>query len=178
MPRLIAGVAPRLTSPDADPNGSYPTTTFVAVTAFGQIGRGFLIGASVVAVAAIVAAVAGANVVVLVTLILLVVFGTLGTVFTVVQLKMFGSTATLRRIEQAGIPAIGVIENVGGTSGRVNANPIMRLTLTIGVGQAVVRTVVPIQHLTRIIVGSKLPVLVDPDDPYHAIVDWPRIDSL
>ena len=149
------------------------------MTAFGQIGKGFLIGAGVVAAAAaIAAAVGGADVLLLVALILLVVFGTLGTVFTVVQLKMFGSTATVRRIEQAGIPGIGVIENVGGTSGRVNANPIMRITLTIGVGQAVVRTVVPIQHIGRIIVGSKLPVLIDPDDPYRAIVDWSRIDSL
>jgi len=70
---------------------------------------------------------------------------------------------------------VGVIENVGGPSGRVNANPIMRITLTIGVGQAVVRTVVPVQHINRIIVGSSLPVLVDPDDPYRAIVDWPRL---
>lgn len=163
LPRLAAGVT---------------TATFVAVTAFGQIGRGFLIGAGVVAIAAIVAAVAGADVVVLVALTVLLVFGTLGAVFTVVQLKLFGSPATLRRIEHAGVPAIGVIENVGGTSGRVNANPIMRITLTIGVGQAVVRTVVPIQHIAKIIVGSKLPVLVDPDDPYRAIVDWPRIDSL
>jgi len=77
---------------------------------------------------------------VLVALILLLVFGVLGTVFTIVQHKMFGSPTQLRRIEAAGLPAIGVIENVGGTSGRVNANPIMRITLTIGVGQAVVRT--------------------------------------
>jgi hypothetical protein len=147
------------------------------VTAFGQIGKGFLIGAAVAAIGAIVAAVASADVVVLIALILLVVFGTLGTVFTVVQLRFFGSLATLRRIELIGMPEIGVIENVGGASGRVNANPIMRITLTVGVGQAVVRTVVPIQHIGRIIVGSKLPLLVDPDDPYRAIVDWPRIDS-
>lgn len=126
----------------------------------------------------VVAAVAGADVVVLVALILVVVFGALGTVFTVLQHKMFGSLATMRRIDQAGVPGIGVIENVGGTSGRVNANPIMRITLTVGVGQAVVRTVVPIQHISRIIVGSKLPVLIDPDDPYRAVVDWARIDSL
>ena len=84
----------------------------------------------------------------------------------------------MRRIERSGLPAIGVIENVGGISGRVNANPIMRITLTIGVGQAAVRTVVPIHHISRIIVGSKLPVLVDPDDPYRAIIDWPRIGTL
>jgi len=29
-----------------------------------------------------------------------------------------------------------------------------------------------------VIVGSKLPVLVDPDDPFVAIVDWPRIDHI
>ena len=148
------------------------------MTAFGQIGKGFLIGAGGAAVAAVVAALAGADVVALVALTLLAVFGTLGTVFTLVQLKFFGSPATLRRIERSGLPAIGVIENVGGISGRVNANPIMRITLTIGVGQAAVRTVVPIHHISRIIVGSKLPVLVDPDDPYRAIIDWPRIGTL
>jgi len=147
------------------------------MTAFGQIGRGFLIGAGAAAVVAIVAGVSDADVVLLVALILLLVFGVLGTVFTLIQYRMFGSPATLRRIEQAGLPGVGVIENVGGSSGRVNANPIMRITLTIGVGQAVVRSVVPIQHINRVIVGSKLPVLIDPDDPYRAVIDWPRVDA-
>jgi hypothetical protein len=83
----------------------------------------------------------------------------------------------LRRIADAGVPGTGVIETVGQTAGKVGANPIMRLTLVIGVGQTAIRTVVPIQHVNRVIVGSTLPVLIDPDDPYAAVIDWARVDA-
>lgn len=142
---------------------------------FGQIGRVFLVVAGAAVAALVVGLLAGQRVVVLVTAIFVLTFGVLGTVFTIVQIRMFGKPSVLRRIETAGLPAIGLIDNVTSTASRVGANPVMRISMTVGVGHVSVLSAVPAQHFSRVIVGSTLPVLTDPDGSDIAMIDWSRL---
>ena len=142
---------------------------------FGQIGRVFLIVAGLAVVALVVGLLAGQRVVVLVTAIVALTFGVLGTVFTIVQIRMFGKPSVLRRIETGGLPAIGVIDNVTNTASRVGANPVMRISMTVGVGHVSVLSVVPAQHFSQVMVGSTLPLLTDPGGSDTAMIDWSRL---
>jgi hypothetical protein len=142
---------------------------------FGQLGTAFLIAAIGGVVLAVLGLVADVDVLALVGGILAVTFGVLGAVFTIVQHRLFASPAMIDRVTNSGLPTLGTVAAVGGTYGRVNANPIMKLTMAVANHQVVVRTVVPIEHLPDVIVGARLPMLTDPDGSEVAIIDWARV---
>ena len=88
------------------------------------------------------------------------------------QARLFGDPADLARLLTEGMPAQATLNQVQGTSGRVGANPIMKLDLTVNLTSVILRTVVPVQHVHRLQPGTPLPVKVDPNDATRCAVDW------
>lgn len=145
--------------------------------AFGKLGRSLLL-AGIVALVIAGAAVAGSvDVLVLVAGIVAVTFLALGVIFTIVQRRLFGDPAALARLEVEGMPATATLNEVQGTSGRVGADPIMKLDLTVNLQSVVLRSVVPVQHVSRLQPGASLPVKVDPGDASLCIVDWAQLGA-
>lgn len=144
---------------------------------FGRLGRAFLYAAAVSGLAALAALllIPGRNPVVPVLATVTLVGFALGAVFTVIQRVMFGSPAALQRVAASGMPAQAVITSVDGSSGQINADPIMRLRLSIN-GQDVRGHVrVPIQRIAIMRAGAALPVRVDPSDPTVFVVNWDQL---
>lgn len=145
---------------------------------FGRLGRAFLYAAAGSGLALLVALLVtqpGRNPLVLVLAILTIVGFALGTVFTVIQRLMFGSPAALQRVATSGMPAQAMITSVDGSSGQINADPIMRLRLSIN-GQDVRGHVrVPIQRIATMRTGAALPVRVDPSNPKVFVVNWEQL---
>ena len=142
------------------------------MTAFGKVGRGFILAAlgSVLIVGLGVAV--DVSVLRLLGAILGSTFLLLGITFLVVQARLFGNPADIARLLDAGIPVQSSLNQVQGTSGRVGANPIMKLDLTVNLVSIVLRTVVPVQHVHRLQPGATIPVKVDPDDATKVAIDW------
>ena len=145
------------------------------MTVFGRLGRLFL----VVGVAGVILGVVGVVTEVLgLTIAGFVVGGTflvLGLVFTMVQRSAFGDPAALEQVLSSGVPTVGEVRGISPMTGRINADPLMRLSIAIGGREVTVRTRVPIMHLTQIAVGARLPVLVHPNHPDVAIIDWAKL---
>lgn len=149
-------------------------------TAFGRLGRAFLLAAAVTGMSALVVWLAfdgnAADVVTMVLAILTLVAAILGTVFSLVQILMFGSLSTLARIESEGRQASAVITKVDSTSSQIGANPIMRLGLTINGTDRSHRVPVPIQHIGLMRAGTVLPVRIGPnEDRGPILIDWSAV---
>lgn len=83
------------------------------------------------------------------------------------------------RILRSGVTAIGEITEVERTGSSLNNNPELKLTLTIHqdgvpVFPVVHREYVPHFLLSRIQVGARLPVKVDPLDSNNIAIEWNR----
>lgn len=142
------------------------------MSAFRTVGRGFLAAAAASLVLVALGAALDVGVLALVGAILVGTFLILGVVFLVVQARLFGDPADHARLLAEGMPATATLNAVQGTSGRVGANPIMKLDLTVNLTSVLLRTVVPVQHAHRLQPGSPIPVRVDPDDATRCAVDW------
>ncbi len=143
--------------------------------AFGRLGRMFLLAALAGAVLAAIGAATSTDVVALVGGILAVTFLALGLVFVLVQGRLFGNPEALARVAIEGMPATGTLTDVGTTSGRVGANPIMKLGLNVNMMSVTLRTVVPVHKAHVLQVGTMLPVRVDNGDPNLVVVDWDAV---
>lgn len=142
------------------------------MSAFQKVGRGFLAAAAGSMPLVVLGAVLDVGVLTLVGAILVGTFLVLGVVFLVVQARLFGDPADHERLLTEGMPATATLNAVQGTSGRVGANPIMKLDLTVNLVSVILRTVVPVQHAHRLQAGAPIPVRVDPDDATRCAVDW------
>lgn len=149
------------------------------MTVFGTLGRWFLVAGVGVAGAALVAhAFLSGPTAGTVALVLAIIAPTpliLGTVFTLVQLRTFGSPAALARVAASGLRTTATITDVARSSGQINADPIMRLTLSINGGVRRHSVLVPIQYVSGIRPGLRLPVRVDPAFPRIVVVDWASV---
>jgi hypothetical protein len=144
---------------------------------FGRIGRAFLLSAAVALVLAVLAwlLLPDGGITAMVLGILAVVGLIQGAVWTVVQLRMFGSIAALRRVEDSGRPTRAAIVGVRSTSSRIGAEPIARLDLRID-GTVVRRHVrIPFTHASDVRTGRDLPVLTDPQGSRALVVQWARL---
>ena len=142
------------------------------MTAFQKIGKGFTLAAAGSLVLLAIGAVADVEVLTLLGGILASTFLLIGVTFLILQARLFGNPAELERVLIEGMPAQATLNEVGGTAGRVGANPIMKLDLTVNLQSVVLRTVVPVQHVHRLQPGAPLPVKVDPNDTTRCVVDW------
>jgi hypothetical protein len=142
------------------------------VTAFQKVGRGFLAAAGGSLLLVVGGLLLDADVVTLVGAILAATFLLLGVVFLVVQARLFGDPADQARLLAEGMAATATLNQLHGTSGRVGADPIMKLDLTVNLQSVLLRTVVPVQHAHRLQPGTAIPVKVDPDDASRCAVDW------
>jgi hypothetical protein len=76
-----------------------------------------------------------------------------------------------------GVPGTAQVVTVGPSTGAMNMNPMMRVELLVtpqgGLPRPVSREiVVPLQHLSRVVVGATLPVLVSQTDPNAVAIMW------
>lgn len=76
-----------------------------------------------------------------------------------------------------GVPGTAQVVTVGPSTGAMNMNPMMRIDLLVtpqgGVPRPASREiVVPLQYLSRVVVGATLPVLVSQTDPNAVAIMW------
>jgi hypothetical protein len=142
---------------------------------FGRLGRIFLLSAAAAAGLAALGAVGSTDVLVLVGGILAATFLGLGVAFLLVQHRLFGNPKDLARIAVEGMPATGAITDIGATSGRIGANPIMKIGLNVNMISVTVRTVVPVHKAHVLQIGAMVPVRVDTGDPNLCVIDWDAV---
>jgi hypothetical protein len=142
------------------------------LSAFQKVGRGFLAAAAGSLVLVLLGVLADVWVLTMVGAVLAGTFLVLGVVFLVVQARLFGNPADNARLLAEGLPVSATLNSAQGTSGRVGADPIMKLDLTVNMVSVLLRTVVPVQHAHRLQPGATIPVKVDPDDATRCAVDW------
>lgn len=142
------------------------------MTAFGKVGKGFLLASFGSVFIIGLGVLVDVWVIRLLGEILAITFLLLGIVFLIVQQRLFGNPADQARLLTEGLPVGATLNQVHGTSGRVGANPIMKLDLTVNMVSVVLRTVVPVQHAHRLQPGATIPVKVDPNDATRCAVDW------
>jgi hypothetical protein len=146
------------------------------VTTFGRFGR-------VVFAAGVVCAVAfGLCLVLFDVLWVRIVLGVMagvnlvqGIVFMAVQRRLFGNPHVVLRTEREGRVRGATIVDVGSTSGRVNGNPIVKLTLRLDGRTYAVRTVVPFAKAGAVQPGATLPVKLDPQGTGTCVVAWDAV---
>lgn len=81
------------------------------------------------------------------------------------------------RLETEGFDTVAIVTGARQTNALMNHNPMVELDLLVtmpsGVPVPVRRTqVVPLLHLSRVQVGSRLAVRVDPNDPSTLRIAW------
>jgi hypothetical protein len=83
------------------------------------------------------------------------------------------------RILTTGTPAVAEITAVDRTGASLNDNPLLKLTLTIYDGDAplfpvVHKEFIPLQYMSRIQIGARLAVKVDPLDSASLVIEWDK----
>ena len=78
-----------------------------------------------------------------------------------------------------GVPGTAEVVAVGPTTGEMNMSPMLQVELLVipegGMPRPVsTQLVVPPQHLSRMAVGSTLPILASPSDPNAIAIMWDK----
>ena len=102
--------------------------------------------------------------------------GIAGIVFYMIGRQMAGLSGMTQRMRNVGLPGTATVVGIGDTRVTVNNDPVVSFTLDVQVGDGIPYRVETRQLMSRLAVGSfqpgtKLPVLVDPDDPQQVVID-------
>jgi hypothetical protein len=146
---------------------------------FARLGRWFLAGAAVCAVALVVALPMLEGTALTATAITLGVLGAnlliQGVVWTTLQRRWFGRPAVLRRTARRGTPALARIAAVRSTTSSIGNEAIPVLDLDVN-GRVIRRRVrVPFNHAADVRIGRMLPVRLDPEGSPVIVVEWDAV---
>ena len=107
------------------------------------------------------------------------ILGAVGLVLAFSALGVAAKTERSDRILLTGTPAIAEVTEVEGTGASLNDSPMLKMTLTIyqdgvPIFPLVHREYVPRFHLSRVQVGARLPVRIDPLDSSNIVIEWDK----
>ena len=100
-----------------------------------------------------------------------------GLVFYLIGRQLGGLAGLTKHMRASGLPGTATVVGVSDTGVTVNNDPVAALTLDVAVGDGIPYRVETRQLVSRMAVGSlqpgtRLPVLVDPDDKNQVFVDF------
>jgi hypothetical protein len=100
-----------------------------------------------------------------------------GFVFFMIGRQMSGLAGLTKHMRASGLPGTATVVGVSDTGVTVNNDPVAALTLDVAVGDGIPYRVETRQLVSRMAVGAlqpgtRLPVLVDPDDKNQVFVDF------
>ncbi|MFN2389358.1 MAG: hypothetical protein ABR575_07120 [Actinomycetota bacterium] len=107
------------------------------------------------------------------------ILGSVGLALVVGARRVAARAARSDRILETGTPAIAEITDVEQTGTTLNDNPMLKLTLTIydddqPLFPVVHKEFVPQAYMSRIQVGARLPVKIDPLDSSSLVIEWDK----
>ncbi|MEJ2860297.1 hypothetical protein [Actinomycetospora flava] len=146
---------------------------------FERLGRGFLAGAALCAVALAVVVPLLEGTALMATTLAVGVTGAVllvqGVIWTTLQRRWFGSPAALRRTARRGTPALARIAGVTSTTSSIGNEAIPVLDLDVN-GRLIRRRVrVPFNHAADVRVGRMLPIRLDPEGSPVIVVEWDAV---
>lgn len=105
--------------------------------------------------------------------------GSVGLVLLGSARSVSAKAARSDRILATGVPAIAEITEVQRTGTTLNDSPLLKLTLTIyqdnqPLFPVMHKEFIPLHYMSRIQVGARLPVKVDPLDSSSLVIEWDR----
>ena len=109
------------------------------------------------------------------------ILGTVGLGLLFAARRISAKADKTDRILEQGIPAEAEIVEVGRTGTTLNDQPLLKLTLHIYQGGSsplypvVHKEFIPLEYMSRIQIGARLPVKIDPLDSASLVIEWDKV---
>jgi hypothetical protein len=87
----------------------------------------------------------------------------------------------VNRLVDHGIAARATVESIDSTSSNINGRQVLRIGMLVTVDElprypVTIRNAPPYHLVGMLRPGVSIPVVVDPDTPEHALIDWKRAE--